>query len=255
MPDAAHDQPERRTGLAQRARDGLIAITEAEEASTAAAHLQVLKNACEQAEEVTAQLHTIQAVAAELSVLGLEMQFKVPGAVTGARRQLRTVATSVDAPSETLTNRLRSAATQGCLKAARNAADQFEAQAWRVVVQEGARLRPLELDSLASTVPHSAPVSARLSILQRDFDTRRSKPLHELPTVVRRWREHAERWDENRTAAQEALSRLHPEVAAFMNAATAPEGASWSMITPAVREWLDLDDNSIGYRTRYTNGV
>ena len=255
MADAAPEDVPRLPGLAQRARSGLIAIAEIEDARTALVDLQTLKNACERAEEATARLRMIRAVAAELSECGVVVQFKAAAAVPGARKQLRTVASNADLQSAALTSRLRSSATQDALKEAKTSADQFEEQLRRVVAQEGARLRPEELDSLALAVPRSEPVSAQLSMLQRDFSTPRSKPPQELPAMVRRWKGHAEQWGEVRSAAQDALGRLHPEVQDFMKAAANPHGAPWSKITQAVRDWLDLNDNSAAYRTRYTDGL
>jgi hypothetical protein len=249
----AHSAPS--IGLAQRARDGLIAIGGLEDTRTASAGLQTLKTACERAEAITARLRIGRAVESELSELGVPMQITSPATLVGARRQLRTVASSADATPSSLTSRLRSTATEAALKDASNAADLLEKELRRAVAQEGARQRPEGLDALASALPRSEPVSARLSKLQHDFDTQRTKPLLEVPNVVRGWRELANRWEEIRTAAQEALDRLHPEVQAFMKAAATPQGTPWSLLTAAVRDWLDTNDNSIGYRTRYMDGL
>lgn len=254
MTETGHEHGGENIGLAQRARMSLIAIGGMEDARAASADLQVLKTACERAEAITARLRIGRAVASELSELGVPVQLLSAPALVGARRQLRTVASSADATPSSLTGRLRSVATEAALKDAGNAADLLEKELRRAVAQEGARQRPEGLDALAAALPRSEPVSVRLSKLQQDFDVQRTKPLLELPDVVRGWREHASRWDELRTAAQDALDRLHPEVQAFMKAAATPQGAPWPLITAAVREWLDMNDNSIGYRTRYTDG-
>lgn len=255
MPESAGERDTQPGSLAQRAQAGLLALGELADARNAAADLQTLKLACTRAEAATARLAVARAAAAELTDLGVPIQIKASEQVSAARRNLRTAATAAQNPETSLTNRLRAEATQTALKTAESRAGEFEGAMRRAVALEGARLRPPDLDTLASALPRGEAVLVRLSMLQRDFTgLPQDTSLHVLPDIVRRLREHADGWDETRAEAQRARDRLHPEVQAFMRAAATDAGAAWSMLTPTVRGWLDANGNGMGYRTRYVDG-
>ena len=49
-----------------------------------------------------------------------------------------------------------------------------------------------------------------------------------------------------------ALEKEKPEIKTFLARAGSEEGATWSMITPAVRDWLDDADDADVVRIRLT---
>jgi hypothetical protein len=46
------------------------------------------------------------------------------------------------------------------------------------------------------------------------------------------------------------MASLPPEIKTFVEAAATTSGAPWSLVTAAVRDWLDTDGHGEGYEVR-----
>jgi hypothetical protein len=67
-------------------------------------------------------------------------------------------------------------------------------------------------------------------------------PAGDLPGKLVELRKALEEWRTHKAEYDAALERENPEIKTFLARAGSDEGAVWSMVTPAVRRWLDEAD-------------
>lgn len=246
------DAPPRAGALANRVNQALLALAAREDRKRSEAELQTIATACRRAEDLTDQLGTTHQVAADLAVLGVPpIPPKVPASVAKAIPNLRSAATRAAVPSQDLADRLRGAAVQDALKAAEDSVKSCEQALAKAAEAERQRLYPADLDDPIPALPGGESLQARAGRIRTALGKRASSDVTELPPAIKQWRQAATDWENVRNEVRHAVEQLPPEIKAFVEAAAGREhGAPWSMVTPAVRAWLDSNGHGEGYEVR-----
>ncbi|GAA0426074.1 hypothetical protein Acor_54700 [Acrocarpospora corrugata] len=237
--------------LAERANHALLALADRADRKKTEAELSAITAACTRAEALTARLASCMRIGVELASLGLGyVRPSVPSQASKAIPNLRRAATQAADPSQDLTERLRSGAVQDALKAAETTAKLIDQALIRAAEAERARLTPADLHRPIATMPGNESLQARIRKVQASLSRSFTGPVAEIPAFVDRWRQYAEEWEDTRHEVSQRLAELPAEIKAFVEAAASERGAPWSMLTAAVREWLDTDDHGDGYEVR-----
>jgi hypothetical protein len=252
MPTDSAPTP-RGSTLTARAQQALLDLANAKDRQRGEDEMRAITTACKTAEQCTAHLRLVDTVRRDLLSLGVAVGEPRRPDAAKARRHLRSLATRVTDPSVELTDRLTSKSLDDVWDVARRTAKAAERALYEAADEERQRLRPDDLGELAA--PVSGSTAMAVTRIRRTFDqAAKDIAVEQLPSAVRRWRAGALEWEDIRKVVAEAMSTLHPEVQAFLDAATAVQGAPWPLVTEAVREWLDRDENGDGYVMRRTHG-
>jgi len=249
LPDAAVG-PEQGS-LAERATQALLMLASRADQKKSEAELSAIANVCTRAEALTSRLETGMHVSAELNTLGVShTRPAVPTAAVKAIPNLRTAATRALDLDQDLTERLRSGAVQEALKAAETTAKLLEQALGNAAEAERLRLMPVDLHGPIATMPGNESLGAGIRKIQSSLSQRFSGSIGDLPVVIDRWRRSAAEWERTREEVRRTMAGLPAEIKAFVEAAASEEGAPWSLVTAAVREWLDTDSHGEGYGVR-----
>jgi len=236
--------------LAALARDARMQLHELRSQRERESEQVALNSAGRRIEELLGQLAALSACESQLRDLGLTITFAKPPDTANARSQLRRLATTVEDPKINLAERFRGDTFNKALDAAKNLVSARTRAMHAAVDQERARLRPADLDQQTVSIPGKERLATTIEIIRRAFnDKSASKGVELLPQLVMDLRAHAERWQEIGAQIQGYVTTLQPEVRGFLEAANAG-GAEWAKVTPAVRAWLDSNDNGDGFKVQ-----
>lgn len=239
------------TSIAERANQALLTLADRADQRKSEAELSAIATACARAEALTARLEASSRVAAKFDDLGVARSQPVtPPGATKAIPNLRRTATRAADPGYDLTEPLRSGAVQDALKTAENTAKLLEQALITAADAERRQLTPAALDRPVAATPGNESLQARIRKIQSSLSQRFSGTVDDLPSTVARWRRSAVEWDGALEEVNRALAVLPPEIKAFVETAASDSGAPWSMLTAAVREWLDTDGHGDGYQVR-----
>jgi hypothetical protein len=248
-PRAATDP--RQSSLANRANQALLALADRADRKKTEAELSVIAAVCNRAEALAASLAACTRIDAQLTSRDVgHVRPSAPRLVVKAIPNLRRTATQAADPDQDLTERLRSGAVQDALKVAETTVKHLEDALIRAADAERVRLRPDDLDRPIATMPGHESLQARTRKIQMSLSQTFTGPIDGVPAIVDRWRQHASDWGSVRDEVSRRLAELPAEIKAFVEAAASESGAPWSMVTPAVREWLDTDGHGEGYEVR-----
>jgi hypothetical protein len=237
--------------LAERANQALLALADRADREKTEAELSAITAACTRAEALTASLVSCTHVGAELASRGVDhARPSLPPEAAKAIPNLRRTATQAADPDQDLTDRLRSGAVQDGLKAAENTVKRLEQALIRAADAERQRLMPADLDRPIATMPGSESLQAAIRKIRTSLSQPFTGPVYKVPAVVDQWRQYAAQWEGLGDEVSRRLAELPPEIKAFIEAAASGEGALWSMVTAAVRDWLDADGHGDGYEVR-----
>jgi hypothetical protein len=237
--------------LAERANQALLALADRADRKKTEAELSAIVTACTRAEALTARLAACTRIGAELASRDMgHVRPSAPRLAVKAIPNLRRTATQAADPDQSLTERLRSGAVQDALKAAETTVKLLEEALIRAAEAERVRVMPEGLDRPIATLPGNESLQARTRKIQTSLSQPFTGPVDAVPAVVDRWRQYASDWEGVRDAVSRRLAELPAEIKAFVEAAAGASGAPWSMVTPAVREWLDIDSHGEGYEVR-----
>ncbi|MEU7800672.1 hypothetical protein AB0B10_15510 [Micromonospora arborensis] len=237
--------------LVERANQTLLTLADRADRKRTEAELATIATACNRAETLTASLKDCTRIGEELSFLDVE--YSRPAISPSARNtiaNLRRAATEASNPDRDLTERLRGGAVQDALKAAEVILSLLERALTRAAVEEQRRLIPVDLDRPVPAMPGRESLHVRISRIRLSLSKAYNGTAQGAPAAVERWRRDSTEWEEIRTEIDRILAEFPSEIKAFLEAATGGSGAPWSLVTPAVREWLDSDDNGEGYGVR-----
>lgn len=241
-----------RSMLAQRATDALLALTAREIQQKSEAEVIAILSACDRAEKAAAALQAIAETSAELTRRGVAHKLPtLPSAAGRSSAQLRAAATRVltSDQSEDLTGRLKGAAVQDALKAAENLVKASEQVLRRAADEQRVRLAEGS-DRPVAALPGRESVQAQALRIQSALKQPASGNISDLPAAIDRWEAAAQAWQQVILDLEHAVSELPAEIKAFVEAAATEAGAAWSLVTLAVRDWLDTNDNGDGYGVR-----
>jgi hypothetical protein len=237
--------------LTDRANHALLALADRADQKKAEAELSAIATACTRAEALTARLVSCARICAELSGRGVEhVRSTVPPQAVKAIPNLRRTATQATDPDQDLTDRLRGGAVQDALKAAETTAKLLEQALIRSADAERIRLAPDDLNRPVAAMPGNESLQARIRKIRTSLTQSFAGPADDVPAAVDRWRQYATEWASLRDEVSQRLADLPAEIKAFVEAAASDHGAPWSIVTPAVREWLDADGHGDGYEVR-----
>jgi len=237
--------------LAERANQALLVLADRADQKKSETELSAIATACTRAEALTSRLEVSSRVAAEFQALGVPYtRPPIPPSAAKAIPNLRATATRAGDPGQDLTERLRSGAVQDGLKAAETTAKLLEGALTDAADAERVRLTPSDLESPIATLPGSESLHARIRKIQSSLSQRFNGQPSDLPAAIDRWRQSAADWDGVRKDLTRAIAGLPPEIKAFVEAAATSTGAPWSLVTAAVRDWLDTDGHGEGYEVR-----
>jgi hypothetical protein len=237
--------------LAERANQALLVLADRADQKKSETELNAIATACARAEALTSRLQAASHVAVQFNALRVShVRRPIPSSAAKAIPNLRAAATRAADPGQDLTERLRSGAVQDGLKAAETTAKLLEQGLVDAADAERLRLTPSDLNSPTATMPGSESLQAQIRKIQSSFSQRFSGPVSDLPATIGRWRQSAAEWEEVREELKRAMAELPPEIKEFVEAAGTSDGAPWSIVTAAVRDWLDLDGHGEGYEVR-----
>jgi len=253
MSDApTHDPGPAAPTLAQRAEAALLALTARAKQQKSEAELTAIAAARDRAEKAAAAMQAIADTAAEFTKRDVPHTLpSLPPASGRSIANLRAAATRIrDADqNEDLTGRLKGDAVQDALKAAENLAKNSE-QALRRAA-EAERLRLAEgSDRSVTSLPGRESTQAQALRIQTALKQQAGPNISDLPIAIDRWKTNAQAWQQVIRDLEQAVSELPAEIKAFVEAAATDSGAAWSLVTLAVRDWLDTNDNGDGYGMR-----
>jgi hypothetical protein len=239
--------------LAQRANDALLALTARASQQKSEAELAAITAACDRAEKAAAALQAIADTAAEFTRRDVPYALpSLPPAAGKSIPNLRAAATRVrdSDQNEDLTGRLKGGAVQDALKAAENLVKTSELVLRRAAESERIRLAEGS-DRPVTSLPGRESVQAQAVRIQATLRQQAAGAnIDELPAAIDRWRAAARAWKQVIHDLEQAVSELPTDIKAFVKAAATDGGAAWSLVTPAVRDWLDTDENGNGYGMR-----
>lgn len=237
--------------LAERANQALLVLADLADQKKSETELSAIATACTRAEELTSRLEATARVAAEFEALGVpHNRPQIPPSAAKAISNLRAAATRAGDPGQDLTERLRGGAVQEALKVAATTAKVLEQALTNAADVERLRVTPSDLNSPVATMPGSESLHARIRRIQSSLAQPYGGLLGDLPAAIGRWRQSAMDWAKVREELTRAVAGLPPEIKAFVEAAATNTGAPWSLVTAAVREWLDTDGHGEGYEVR-----
>ena len=237
--------------LADRANQALLALADRADRKKAEAELTAITMACNRAETLTTRLVTCAGIGTELSAHGVKHVWpNTPPQAVKAIPNLRRTATQAADPDQDLADRLRGGAVQDALKAAETTVKLVEQALIRSADSERSRLAPEDLDRPVAAMPGSESLQARIRKIRTSLSQPFAGSVDDIPAAVVRWRQYATEWTGVRDEVSRRLADLPAEIKAFVQAAADDRGAPWSMITPAVRDWLDTDGHGDGYEVR-----
>jgi hypothetical protein len=236
--------------LARRAESGLLALVEAASQQRSDDEKRAVAAACERAEKPTNALAEIARIAEELTVRGLTVV--LPPFGRGKHpANLRRTATQIlnGEASDDLANRLKGPAVQDALKAAESLVKSREN-----VLRSAAEAERTRLDADGQRPIPSLPGRESLQTQAKNaraaLAKRGPEAVADLPVAVDRWRRAAEDLKAAIAETEQAVTDLPLDIRVFIEAAASENGADWTLLTPAVRAWLDTDSNGDGYWVR-----
>jgi hypothetical protein len=237
--------------LADRATQALLALADQADRKKTEVERNAISTACNRAEALTARLTTCSDIDAQLVARGVaHIRPSIPPHAARSITNLRRVATQATDPSQDLTERLRTGAVQDSLGSAEIIAKNLEQSLQKAGNAEQKRLRPEGLDQPLATMPGSESLQVRISRIRSAWSRPFTGPIEQLPAAVDGWRQHAADWEDIQRELTRRLADLPPEIKAFIGAAASDAGAPWSLVTAAVRDWLDTDGRGDGYGVR-----
>lgn len=237
--------------LADRATQALLALADQADRKKTEAERNAISTACNRAEALTARLTTCSDIETELVARGVaHSRPSIPPHAARSITNLRRVATQATDPSQHLTERLRAGAVQDSLGSAEAIAKSLEQSLQKAGNAEQKRLRPEGLDQPLAAMPGSESLQVRISRIRSAWSRPFTGPIEQLPAAVDSWRQHAADWDDIQRELSRRLADLPPEIRTFIEAAASDVGAPWSLVTAAVRDWLDTDARGDGYKVR-----
>lgn len=250
MTDQQAGEATTRMTLAQRAEAGLLALAEAVSQQRSDDEERAVLAACERAEKSTNALAEITRIAGELAVRGLTVALP-PFARGKHPANLRRTATYVltGEVSDDLANRLKGPAVQDALKAAENLVKSRENVLRSAAEAERTRLDAGGQRSIPS-LPGRESLQTQAKNARAALAKRGPAAVAELPDAIDGWRRAAEDLKVSIAETEQAVTDLPLDIRVFIEAAVSESGADWSLLTPAVRAWLDTDGNGDGYWVR-----
>lgn len=238
----------RQRSMAERANDALLALGTLADRERSEAELNAISAACDRAEQLSQRLGMMRRVGAELDSLGVAFTMPPPSAtVTKAVTRLRAAATRAADTSHGLTDRLRGSAVQEALKSGESLAKRAEHALLEAAEVERHRIKPRDLDDPVPTMPGHESRQVRANRIRDSLSKRFNGSVEGIPEVIECWRREAVEWAGISETARAAVAELPVEIKTFVEAAATPDGAPWSMVTPAVRDWLDGNGRGDGY--------
>jgi hypothetical protein len=236
--------------LAQRAQAGLLALAEAASQQRSDDERRAVQAACERAEKATNALAEIARIADDLRVRGLTVMLP-PFARGKHLANLRRTATQIvnGEVSDDLANRLKGPAIQDALKSAESLIKSRENVLRSVAEAERTRIDADGQKPIPS-LPGRESLQTQAKNARAALARRGPLAVADLPEAVDRWRRAAEDLRVAAAETEQALTVLPIDIREFIAAAVSESGADWSLLTPAVRAWLDTDGNGDGYWVR-----
>jgi anaerobic glycerol-3-phosphate dehydrogenase len=165
-----------------------------------------------------------------------------------ARRVLRATASNlVGSSAGEAASRVKRQSVNNALATAEKFSRNLESALNRSVEKRRQELLPAGIDRPVIAYPGA---SDALAVRLRGFQIVLLRKIDgfdpsELEQRLRKIVTAAESWSTERPRLDEALDGQHPEVKNFLTQAATDEGAPWSLITPAVSEWLANPDNTV----------
>lgn len=238
--------------LKDQAAAARLAIAESDRRSKNQAELAAIAAArvrAKSAADLIAQALSVRESLAQHSVVPQRLPASRRKAAAEGRTALRRAATQLTDPDRQLTNLLNGQSVQGALKQAEDLAKALTSSAQAAVEERRKALLPGDLDRPVPDIPGQPGIVLRL----RRAKTRLEEavvavPLSDLSERLQRLEEAAETWRTLRPTLDAEVAALPPAIQRFFQAAATEAGASWSLVTPEVRDWLDEPGRGEQYR-------
>ncbi|WP_329106898.1 hypothetical protein OG792_02315 [Micromonospora sp. NBC_01699] len=237
--------------LAQRANKALLMLAARGDQQKSADELAGITAACKRAEDASKDLDALAEIVTEFATRNVP--YTPPPLPPDARKattNLRGVATRALDSEEDLTSRLRGNAVQTALETAEAIVKRSKQALIAAADTERRRVTPDGIGRPITVLPGKESVRIQAQRIQSTLQQRAAQQVTDLPAAIDGWRAAASEWNAVSRSLAQAISELPPEIKAFIEAAVSDDGAGWSLLTPAVREWLDMDGHGDGYVMR-----
>lgn len=208
-----------------------------------------------QAEDALSQLQLVESGLTELKSQGVErpsVTTSLRDEAATARAALRRAASAITgSKTQEMASRVSGASVGMAIETADKVARSLTTQSRRAA--EAKRQAMLPVDLLAP-IPPVAGVNQSVMLSLRRMQSRLQQPIPEGSSATDAATRLAEdvalvaEWAEKRPLVHAAAEHQHPDVRAFIAAASGADGATRSMLTDAVAAWLEIDGNSDGVR-------
>ncbi|MGV0718642.1 hypothetical protein ABQE93_24885 [Mycolicibacterium sp. XJ662] len=244
-----------RSTLADRAENVLIKLSAVVASQKNAAAVNKIENVRQRAKESRKSLHSVLAAFPDLESGGVAKPTLTAAKrkeIAKARQTLKTTATTIVGKDvEDIASRVSTATVDGYLNLAENLYRSLLADIGRAVDRRRCELLPDRIGEPIVSYP-GVPYSNILAL--KRIQTSLQTPVDGLGSVDegrRRLKEILEavaEWNEKRPLLDQAAQSQPAEVKRFMAAAASEEGASWDLLTDAVRDWLAREDHAESIR-------
>jgi hypothetical protein len=201
--------------------------------------------------EVLEDVQRVIPILAENGVASPAVSEAMRGEAVKARTALRSTATSiVGAPLRDIASRIHSQSVNSALEVGDKLAKSLVADINRSVDKKRLEILPDGIDQRIVIYPGASDLLAvRLQgiqgRLQRKVDGLGPSELEQrFRDIIR----DTAAWMTDRPRLEASLENQHPDVRELLRQAATEDGASWSLITPAVQTWLADPENSTTLR-------
>lgn len=207
------------------------------------------------ASRIAAELCEARAAVPSLAECGVAVDLVLPGSllqeVARARMALRTAATSmVGAQPDEVASRVGSQSVDTALTTAQRLAKSVLAGLARSVERWRQDILPSEIGERIVAYPGTSDLLVvRLRNIQCRLQQKvESLDAEQLTRRVLQIKSDTAAWAQEWPKLDTGLQGRHPDVQMFLRQAATDEGASWTLITPAVTDWLEDPENTVGLR-------
>lgn len=235
--------------LAERARSARMALHDLRDQRAHESEQVAIETAGRIVEDLLRQFTDLATCEAALRDLDVGVVApKLPADLSTARSHLRRLATDMENPKTSLSDRLKNPSQTRAIQTVKSVIQARKQALHAAVEQERTRLRPTGLTQDLVGIPGRERLSVAVTSIRRTFDERiAAKNVDALPSYVESLRANATRWTGIAAELEEFIQTLQPEIRDFLTAANA-QGANWELVTPRVRDWLDDGNHGDGFK-------
>jgi hypothetical protein len=241
--------------LADRAEAMLNRLAQAKAEAASQQARTEMETARARASRIAADLRAARDAVPDLTECGVAVDLAVPRSLLQeaprARTALRTAATSmVGAQPDEVASRVGSQSVDTALATAERLAKLVLAGLTRSVERWRQEILPAEIDERIVAYPGTSDLLVvRLTNIQRRLQQKvENLAADQLVQRAQQIKVDAAAWAQERPQLDTSLQDRHPDVQKFLRQAATDEGATWTLITPAVADWLEDPENAAGLR-------